>query len=66
MIRSKISYEAFNKQMTISELLLDQITKTYAQFHEQDFEYSPQLIQKFSYLMCGDLGTVFNRLIEFE
>lgn len=29
IIRSKISYEAFIKKMTIPELLLNQITKTY-------------------------------------
>ena len=65
-IRSKLSYEAFNRKMTIIEMFLSEITKTYEEFYEKHMEYPSMLIHKFSLLMSGDLSSVFTRLIEFE
>lgn len=65
-IRSKISYQAYIKKMTIIELFLSQINQTYGLLYETTMEYPDSLINKFGLLMSGDLSSVFRRLIEFE
>ena len=66
IIRSKISFEAFYKKMTIVEMFLNQINKTYGLLYENHMEYPLALVNKYGALMSGDMNSVFKRLIEFE
>ena len=63
---AKISFQAFFKKMTLAELFLDQIQKSFGTLYESHMEYPNALITKFGLLMSGDLSSVFSRLIEFE
>jgi len=65
-VRSKISYHAFIKKMTIVEFLLNQILKTYYHAYESKIQYPNSLIDSFGILISGDLHSIFKKLVQFE
>ena len=45
-IRSKISFSAFIKRITIQELILNQILKSYSHFYDEPDDLMPKRLQK--------------------
>ena len=62
-MRAKISFTALQKQMTISELITQQILTSYTEIHSNLLKYSSQEEEVFDAIENGAVGLIRNLVL---